>query len=415
MDADNLLPVSINGMAHEHEQFPSHESLNIEMPNGNSEELVNNGAIDSFAEETTIAPLESNTSKKLGMRKAADSKHAKEQKELGKVKIAAGVKKGKNGKDVQTVGAVSTGLSNSDSRPKQPFPLRIKGTSSNDKQITSDNSKPAPALVLNKDEKSKQSGDSEETSSTVDKALSEELVEKTNLKSTKKAPPNKAEESTKSSSSSTTGDSKPPKLGSLPAYNFSFRCNERAEKRREFYSKLEEKTQAKEVEKSTLQAQSKESQEAELKMLRKKLTFKATPMPTFYQEPAPPKVELKKIPTTRPKSPKLGRKKNSQSKESESSAPRGIRAGRLSLDVKTPQNNPTKEPSKKPIRKSLPKLPSQKTNLSKEAATKEVAEVVMPPVDVVEVVVPAVDVSEVVADSDPSQTQIDLNGNVVVE
>ncbi|XP_076959774.1 uncharacterized protein LOC143635953 isoform X2 [Bidens hawaiensis] len=91
---------------------------------------------------------------------------------------------------------------------------------------------------------------------------------------------------------------------------FSSRLEERAEKRKQFFSKLEEKSHAKEVEKTTLQEKSKESQEVEIKLLRKSLTFKASPMPSFYKEP-PPKVELKKLPVTRPKSPKLGRNKSS--------------------------------------------------------------------------------------------------------
>ncbi|KAL9663338.1 hypothetical protein QQ045_028178 [Rhodiola kirilowii] len=139
------------------------------------------------------------------------------------------------------------------------------------------------------------------------KKIIESLISRKPLRAEYKKHPEEQESSSVASSTAVSiGTPKKKMAISTP----KFQCSERAEKRKEFYSKLEEKQLAIEAEKIQHEARAKEETEASIKQLRKRLTFKATPLPSFYHDGPLPNIELRKLPTTRPISPKLGRQKS---------------------------------------------------------------------------------------------------------
>ncbi|XP_065855812.1 protein WVD2-like 7 isoform X2 [Euphorbia lathyris] len=92
---------------------------------------------------------------------------------------------------------------------------------------------------------------------------------------------------------------------------FSFRSDERAERRKQFYMKLEEKMHAKEAEINQIQAKTQEKTDAEIKQFRKSLNFKATPMPSFYHGAASPVCNGNKVTSSKGKPAKTQQKSTS--------------------------------------------------------------------------------------------------------
>ncbi|XP_026380763.1 protein WVD2-like 7 isoform X2 [Papaver somniferum] len=130
-----------------------------------------------------------------------------------------------------------------------------------------------------------------------------------------------------------------------------FKSDERAEKRKEFYMKLEEKMHAKEAEMNQIQARTQEEAEAELKKLRKRLNFKAKPMPSFYQESVSRGSDGKKAITIQPKSTKSRSKSTSPVRRaatgsSVSSKPGSKQGTTLSESMRTPAQPQTSESTK---------------------------------------------------------------------
>ncbi|MED6109722.1 hypothetical protein PIB30_036283 [Stylosanthes scabra] len=152
---------------------------------------------------------------------------------------------------------------------------------------------------------------------------------------------NKQDEDGQSTTSSTT-----PRRRSSGS-GFSFRLEERAEKRKE---------------------------EVEIKQLRKAMTFKATPMPSLYKEP-PPKVELKKIPTTRLTFPKLGRNKGSVVSNNSENKSCSQNDSTTKAKVKANKDVTSKKPMNKTQTKPQPKeTSSKKTEKDSKKSTIKVSE-----------------------------------------
>lgn len=167
--------------------------------------------------------------------------------------------------------------------------------------------------------------------------------------------------------------SKPEQKASTEAAGFNFRCSERAEKRREYYTKLEERVKAKEAEKKQLEAKHLEEKESQLRELRRSLTYKANPVPSFYQEPAPAPPEIKKTPPTRPKSPKFtpSRRRDSVSpaaSEGSNNPPKTRtlpRRASLELDTKKTEHvKKVRQPLEQPIRR-LSSVKKSNSNVQK--------------------------------------------------
>ncbi|XP_068643657.1 protein WVD2-like 7 isoform X1 [Aristolochia californica] len=119
------------------------------------------------------------------------------------------------------------------------------------------------------------------------------------------------------------------------ATGFSFKSDERAEKRKEFNSRLEEKMHAKEVEMNQIQARTQEEAQAKIKQFRRSLNFKATPMPSFYHEPCSQGTDSIK-PATNTKSPPLPIKSTASKTRVQENQPSSSRNQRRLPSCKSP-------------------------------------------------------------------------------
>ncbi|GMJ13257.1 hypothetical protein HRI_004994900 [Hibiscus trionum] len=102
---------------------------------------------------------------------------------------------------------------------------------------------------------------------------------------------------------------------------FSFRCEERAEKRKEFFKKLEDKMNSKEAEKSQMQITSKEKAKNDPNKFRQSTDMKTKSNEDSCHGLQIPHNYVKKITSSWPQSPKLGRKPSPSTVQNANSRP----------------------------------------------------------------------------------------------
>ncbi|KAK8655514.1 hypothetical protein V6N13_108089 [Hibiscus sabdariffa] len=127
-----------------------------------------------------------------------------------------------------------------------------------------------------------------------------------------------------SKSSNASGTSTRSSISLCP---FSFRCEERVEKRKEasltFFKKLEDKMNSKEAEKSQMQIKSKEKAKNDPKRFRQSTDVKAKSNEDSSHASQIPHNYVKKITSSWPQSPKLGKPSHSTVQNANSRPPRG--------------------------------------------------------------------------------------------
>ncbi|XP_011023253.1 PREDICTED: uncharacterized protein LOC105124804 isoform X2 [Populus euphratica] len=161
---------------------------------------------------------------------------------------------------------------------------------------------------------------------------------------------------------------------------FSFKSDERAERRKEFYMKLEEKWHAKEAEMNQIQAKTQEKAESEIKQFRKSLNFKATPMPSFYHVAVPPASNENKVSLSKTKPAKARHKSTSPASGAAARPQLLSRAGKdqaLSANefVKTPNEPEPSERTDHPptkVSEALDTSPTKNSRHKPDALTKTV-------------------------------------------